>query len=524
MKIKSKLLRRILRILLVIIGIFVILGLWAIWRVRDPFPDYQKDIHIKGNPPGSIKAGFSAISITPELQDTWTNVNGDYQFTPNKGDTWEDRNNNGRFDAYWIAGFQHKRAAQSIHDELWARAMVIDDGHTRIALVVVDAIGLFHEDVIRIRKQIAEETSVDYTAVSATHTHSGPDLLGLWGKSRLKSGVNETYKSRVLDNAAQAVIQASQNLRPAHLLYGVNENDAASMVEDTRPPEVYDNALKTMQAIDARKDSVLGTLVVWGCHPETTWNKHLQISSDFPHYLRKYLEEGIDHKDSLVSSGFGGTTLFIPGAVGGLMSTTPDITVQDPVTEKSLKDPSFEKADTQGKQLAMLVKKSLEASSDKVSKATLNLRAKTFKLPMENRLFKLAAILGVIKQGFNGWGMHRSEMAAFTIGKASFLTLPGEIYPEIVYGGIEAPKGQDFFVDPVEVPPLHSAMPGDYHFFMGLTNDEMGYIIPKSEWDKKEPYLYGEEDGHYGESNSLGPETGVIIHKMAMEILSELKQ
>ena len=522
MKIKSKTLRRIFRILFVVIGIFVILGIWVRCRVRDPFPDYKQDITIRENPPGQLNVGFAAIPVTPELTDTWTDVNGDNQFTPGEGDTWEDRNNNGEFDAYWIAGFQHKRAAQKIHDDLWARAIVIDDGHTRLALVVVDAIGLFHEDVIRIRKKIAEEASVDYTAVTATHTHSGPDLLGLWGKSRLKSGVNEAYKSEVLEKAARAVIQASENVRPARIKYAFNKNDAASMVEDTRPPEVQDNALKIMQAIDARKDSTLGTMVVWGNHPETSWSKHLQLSSDFPHYLRHYLEEGIYHGDSLVMPGYGGTTLFLPGAIGGLMSTTPDITIEDPVTGRSYKKPSFEKADAQGKSLAMMVEKSLETSADTLNKASINLRAKTFKLPMENRLFKLAAILGIIKQGFNGWGMHRTEMAAFTIGNAGFLTFPGEIYPEIVYGGIEAPEGRDYPVEPLEVPPLDTVMPGAYHFYLGLSNDEMGYIIPKSEWDKKKPYLYGSENGHYGESNSLGPETGVIIHQKAMEILSEI--
>ncbi len=524
MKIKNRALRRILWSLSVIIVVVIILGIWVRCRVRDPFPDYKQDITIRGNPPGSISVGFSAISITPELEDTWTDVNGDHQFTPNEGDTWEDGNSNGKFDAYWLAGFQHKRAAREIHDDLWARAMVVDDGSSRIAMVVVDGVGLFHEDVIRIRKKIAGEASVDYTAVSATHTHSAPDLLGLWGKSRLKSGVNEDYKSQVLEKTAQAVIQADNTLRPARLVFAINERDAASMVKDTRPPEVKDDALKIMQAVDSRKDSTLGTLVVWGNHPETTWNKHLQISSDFPHYLRQYLEGGIRHKDSLVFQGFGGTSMFIPGAIGGLMSTTPEITVEDPVTGSSFKKPSFEKADAQGKQLAMLVEKTLKTSADTVQKASLNLRAKTFRLPMENRLFKLASILGIIKQGFNGWGMHRTEMAGFTIGNACFLTIPGEIYPEIVYGGIEAPEGQDFSVDPVEVPPLQAAMPGDYHFFMGLTNDEMGYIIPKSQWDEKKPYLYGEESGHYGESNSLGPETGVIIHRMAMDILSGLKQ
>jgi hypothetical protein len=516
--------RRTLRVLLTVAGVFVILAILVRWGVRDPYPDYEKNLSLKDNLPGSIHTGFAAIKITPDIIDTWEDVNGDYQFTPGKGDTWEDRNNNGIFDAVWIAGFQNKRAARKIHDDLWARAVVIDNGSKRIALVAVDGIGLFHEDVVTIREKVASQASIDYTAVSATHTHSGPDFLGLWGKNRLKSGINEQYKSEVLEKTARAIVQASRNLRPSYLVFSVNDSEAAPLVEDTRPPEVHDHALKIMQARDARKDSTLGTLVVWGCHPETTWNDHMQISSDFPHYLRKYLEEGIYKADSNIFSGFGGIALFIPGAIGGLMSTTPEVTVTDPVTGKSFTEPSFEKAEAQGKQLALMVKNSLEQSADTVKKTTLNLQTRTFTLPMENPYFQLAAVLGIIKQGFNGWGKHRTEMAAFTLGNASFLTFPGEVYPEIVYGGIEAPKGQDFPVQPVEVPPLDDLMPGKYHFFLGLTNDEVGYIIPKSEWDEDKPYLYGSEDEHYGEVNSPGPETGMIVHSKAVELLEDLEE
>jgi hypothetical protein len=67
-------------------------------------------------------------------------------------------------------------------------------------------------------------------------------------------------------------------------------------------------------------------------------------------------------------------------------------------------------------------------------------------------------------------------------------------------------------------------MPGKYHFFLGLTNDEVGYIIPKSEWDEDKPYLYGSEDEHYGEVNSPGPETGMIVHSKAVELLEDLEE
>ncbi len=56
-----------------------------------------------------------------------------------------------------------------------------------------------------------------------------------------------------------------------------------------------------------------------------------------------------------------------------------------------------------------------------------------------------------------------------------------------------------------------------------MANDELGYIIPKSEWDDEEPWLYGSEKELYGEENSLGPETAPIIHARGLELLEEIK-
>jgi hypothetical protein len=138
-------------------------------------------------------------------------------------------------------------------------------------------------------------------------------------------------------------------------------------------------------------------------------------------------------------------------------------------------------------------------------------------------MFRLAAAAGLMDRGMSGWWQVRTEMAAFTIGPASFLTIPGEIYPEIVNGGIESPEGQDFIIGPQEIPPLRELMPGKFKFVFGLANDELGYIIPKSQWDNKPPWIYQAEKETYGEVNSLGPETAPLIHKKASEILRELK-
>ena len=46
---------------------------------------------------------------------------------------------------------------------------------------------------------------------------------------------------------------------------------------------------------------------------------------------------------------------------------------------------------------------------------------------------------------------------------------------------------------------------------IGLANDEIGYIIPKRQWDEKPPFCYGRKKSQYGEVNSLGPETAPIL-------------
>ena len=55
-------------------------------------------------------------------------------------------------------------------------------------------------------------------------------------------------------------------------------------------------------------------------------------------------------------------------------------------------------------------------------------------------------------------------------------------------------------------------MPGKVKFVFGLANDEIGYIIPKSEWDQQPPYLYGSAKALYGEINSVGPAAAATIH------------
>lgn len=510
----------ILRILFVFMFLIAILLAWAFKNGMDRFPNYALDLDIRASEPSEIKVGFVALPITPKIEDTWTDVNGDAYYDPKAGDTFQDNNKNGKFDAYWLAGFQNMRPANGINDDIWARAMVIDDGKTRLALVGIDLIGFGHDDVIAVRNMLSKQANITYSIICASHTHEAPDFIGLWGEE-YKHAINADFKKYVYTQTAKAIEQAAKNLRPAKLRFAIDEKNAGVMVADTRKPEVFDNAVKIMQAIDNEADTTLGTLLVWGNHPETTWNKNLLITSDFVHYWREAVEKGVYKEDSLVMKGIGGTCVFINGAIGGLMTTPPELAVKDPFSDKIFQEPSFEKAKAQGNTLGIITLNALKdnTTSEVIDKTSIRLKAHTFEIPLSNDLYRLAVALGVLDRGYSSWGKMRTEIAVFTIGNAMFLTTPGEIYPEIVYGGIESPEGQDFTLSPQETPPLVELMKGKYKFILGLANDEIGYIIPKSEWDTKPPYIYGSPTQLYGEINSVGAETAPIIHKESKKLL-----
>jgi hypothetical protein len=215
----------------------------------------------------------------------------------------------------------------------------------------------------------------------------------------------------------------------------------------------------------------------------------------------------------------GGTHVFINGAVGGLLAPHPSITIRDPETNEEFAEPSHAKARALGHQLSRIALDAIKEGKGLVQEQPVwSLKARTFELPLANPVFYLASLLGVIDRGHSTLGNLRTEAAVLRLGEATLAAIPGEIYPEIVNGGIESPEGADFGIEPVEVPPIREFLPGKVKFIVGLANDEIGYIVPKSEWDQKKPYLYNAERPVYGEINSLGPETAPLLHQMLKEL------
>ena len=444
----------------------------------------------------ALRVGFGAADITPALDKP-----------------------------VYIAGYGKNRVAKGIHDPLMARAMVLADGDKKIAIASIDVVGLFHPVVERIRRRLPGFT---YVLVSSTHNHEGPDTLGLWGPSAFQSGVDPAYLKKIEDGVVKAVQQADGELHAATARIGVVQ--APELVRDSREPYVKHDDLVALQFNDLQGKK-LGIVVQWNNHPEDMGDKNTQITADFVWATVQHLHEK-----------HGCPVVYLTGTVGGLM-TTLGLEVKDE-QGNPLKTGTFERTERYGRLVGMAADRAL-IQSKPVKLTPLAVQRREIYLPIDNQLYLLAWKLGVLDRQSFGWigdpyqakpftpnkspqggdggnkdddksastrKCIKSEVAWLRLGELDVAAIPGEIYPELVLGKVQDPAdpGADFPDAPIE-PSIYGQLKGPYRMMIGLANDEIGYIIPKRQWDEKPPYAYGRKKAQYGEANSLGPETAPLL-------------
>jgi hypothetical protein len=467
------------------------------WNLHDRNPDaaFDRSLSPTLSVPARLRAGFGRRVINPDMSKP-----------------------------VWVAGFAHNRTATKVHDDLKAVAAVIDDGEHRIGIVALDAIGFFHDEVLAVRRSVPSSARLDYVIVASTHNHSAPDLMGIWGPSDFRSGIDPEYRRAVVAGAAGALMDAVDALAPATVSFVEVPLAPQGLVADSRDPQVFDATMRLM-LFTAPDGKTIGSVVNWADHPETPWADNTELTADFPGYLRDALESGVTVDGRQVEAGLGGVHVYVNGAIGGLMTTNPATTVVDPYTQQSFTAPSHDKARALGRRLAQAALGAVRGGGGVAqTEPRIALAARTIDLKIDNTLFRLASALGLFGRGQPRLNTIRSEVAVVTFGEASVTCVPGELYPEIANGGIAHPPGADFDITPVETPSLRELMPGRVKFLIGLANDEVGYIIPKSEWDNEAPWLYGSAERHYGEINSLGPDTGPRIHAELKALAASLRE
>jgi len=451
--------------------------------------------------------------------------------------------NDGKFQGMWMAGFGNSSPAWDVHDDVWARAVVVQNGDVSIALVSIDAVGLFHDDVERIRQRIAKRDLgvPDYVLVSSTHTHESVDTMGQWGPIKAvipERGVDDAWlRDVVIEGVAQAVSDAMLSSKPAKVFSAQPKlgDKTRQVLRDSRDPVISDDTVTVLKFTEAQSGIVIGSLVSWGNHPETLSSSNNSISSDFVWALREGVEKGVFKRDgSMVAAGIGGTCVYFSGAVGGLMTTlgVKPTSVDGDVPASN----SVAQTKAVGDLVAIAALEGLATATEEKA-PNLAFGAQTLKLPIDNEVFRLLTLPGVeiLKRTLVDFDRNKgvtadniphvvSEVAKVQIGGVRFAGVPGELFPELAVGfdpsysfgepliGATNPAPPDLSKAPA-APYLKAQLGGETPVVLGLANDENGYLVPEYDYvlHPTKPYSEQAIGDHYEETNSLGPKTTPLV-------------
>ncbi len=409
----------------------------------------------------------------------------------------------------YIAGYNQAMDITGVLDYCQARAVWMDVGGKGILIIGIDCVALDSGTVDEIRARLKDVKNVSYINVYATHTHAGPDTLGLWGGIG-KNGKNSDYMKSLISAAEKAAREAASNIKGGTLHFASVK--ASGTQRDSRTPHVFDeNIYQIRFEPDDQSDGV--RMLFYSAHAESLRGANTLLSRDFPGRL----VDGIYEKT-------GDNAIFMPGAVGGLIMTKEFVadTTKDAV--KNLEITSEKLIE-----YALSIAKETETPIP----AEMRFHAEEFSVPLDNPVFVTYKFLGILNNraekgtGVTGYNV-RTELGLLTLGDVLIALLPGEIFPELVIGEMFA-RTVEGAVNPEPLKDIAAKYGYETLLIIGLANDELGYIVPPSDFllNDKLPYIERAHDGrgedHYEETNSVGPECAVKIAEAFENALKKLK-
>lgn len=226
---------------------------------------------------GELRVGVGKVSVTPDAAD--------FPFLPS--------------DTPSLNTGPGERSFVGVHDEVFARALIMDDGAQRVALVVLEvtAVPAASDMVKAIAQQLGiRESSV---MVAATHTHNVP-LFSYAGHDPSPRETKEI--ERLKQGALAAVRQASAHLRPARVAFGrgegwvnINNGEQNGLKNGYDPLGPSDKTLDVVRFISP-DGAPIAMLVNYASHAEVmfrsvTRNDGYEVSGDLPGVVSHLLEE-----------------------------------------------------------------------------------------------------------------------------------------------------------------------------------------------------------------------------------------
>lgn len=348
-----------------------------------------------------------------------------------------------------LAGHGQNRTATGVRDPLHVRTLYLSSSGVEISLSVLDLVGLRRVHVDGIRDRLKGVCHPESALIFCTHTHSGPDTVGMWGPRLLGlwpkgPTIDPQYLERVQAQTAACIQEARERAVAAYMKVGCVEMPR-NLTRNVRRSGFKEDNLSVLHFEDPG-GRTLAVLANYPCHPELLGSGNRRVSADFPAALHRVVEGEL-----------GGVSLFIQHALGGLV-TGGELALDgaEPRTREAA-------ADRVGEMLGRAVVEAVRLRSGPVEPLEpLRFARREFIVPVRNRRIWFAARRGLFPLDPQERASRavRTEIALIQKGPVRMVTLPGEPLPEIGFQ-------------------VQAILNCRYPFLLCLGSDELGYILPE---------------------------------------------
>ena len=208
-----------------------------------------------------------------------------------------------------LAGFAAREdVSQGIHDDLYARALVLESAEASVAVVSVDLLALPSDFISRVRSEIEKSIGLSPVSVmiASTHTHAGPVTITTFFNP--DESVDTQYMDTLAKGIESAVTNAWNERFDARVGVGIGHVQGVGVNRRSENQKPIDEQVGIIKVTDA-EETTRAVLINYACHPTVLGPDNLLVTGDFPAFAVKEIEDHI---------GPGGFAMFVNGTQGNI--------------------------------------------------------------------------------------------------------------------------------------------------------------------------------------------------------------
>ncbi len=208
-----------------------------------------------------------------------------------------------------LAGFAARQGVcEGIHDNLHARALVIENNGKAVAFVSLDVLAVSSEFVNRVRANIEKGTGIkkDAVMIASTHTHAGPVTVKAFYNP--EDNLDSVYMDSLAGAIEKSVSKAWEANFAARIGIGRGRVEGIGVNRRSLDKKPIDEEIGIIKIADA-DGNTRAVLINYSCHPTVLGSNNLLATGDFPYFTIEKIEREI---------GDGGFAMFVNGAQGDI--------------------------------------------------------------------------------------------------------------------------------------------------------------------------------------------------------------